>query len=102
MRKNKYILRLHMPGIVHKTLSRASSSSKLKEAEKRIYKLTPETIAAFLFSTAVSLSGADLPGSNVPQINLLAEFRPIVGSGNNLQNRNFDPVPGNPEMLRPR
>jgi hypothetical protein len=29
---------------------------------------------------------------------LLAEFRPIGESGNNLQNPNFDPVPGSPEI----
>ena len=96
MRKNKYILRFqHMPGTVHKMLSPASFA-KLKNAEKSVYKFVPKTIAAFLFSTAVS--GANLPGSSIPQINLLAEFRPIGGSGNNLQNRNFDPVPGSPEI----
>jgi heme peroxidase len=98
MRKNTYILRFeHMPRIMHKMLSRASFA-KLKNPQKPIYKCIPEIVAAFLFSTAVSLIGADLKGSNIPQINLLPEFRPIGGSGNNLQNPNFDPVPGRPEI----
>jgi peroxidase len=95
---NTHISRFeHMPTIVRKMLSRASFA-KLKSPWRPIYKFIPEIVAAFLFSTAVSLIGADLQASNIPQINLLPEFRPIGGSGNNLQNRNFDPVPGSPEI----
>jgi hypothetical protein len=86
-----------MPKMVQKMLSYASFA-KPKNPRKPIYKFIPKTAAAFLISTAVSLIGADLKGSNIPQINLLPEYCPIGGSGNNLQNPNFDPVPGRAEI----
>ena len=36
--------------------------------------------------------------SRQPPVSLLKEFRPIGGSGNNLQHPNFDPIPGSPEI----
>jgi peroxidase len=35
---------------------------------------------------------------NIPQISLLREFRPIGGSGNNLESPHFDVEPGSPEI----
>ena len=98
MRKNMYLLRLnHLRKIWDKVLRRGSFA-KLKKARKPIPGLIQGTAAACLFSTVVSVSAADLQGGRIPPINLLAEFRPIGGSGNNLQNRAFDAVPGSPEI----
>jgi peroxidase len=49
------------------------------------------TVACLLTYTAISPSLAD-------PINLLREFRPIGGAGNNLANPNLNVVPGNPEL----
>jgi heme peroxidase len=81
MRKNTAILRYqYLPGMPHKTRGR------------------PILITSVFFVAILSATAADLRGSDSPQINLLQEFRPIGGSGNNLQNSAFDPVPGSPEV----
>ena len=49
------------------------------------------TVVCLLTYTAISPSLAD-------PINLLREFRPIGGVGNNLANPNLDVVPGSPEL----
>jgi peroxidase len=57
-----------------------------------------ETIACLVFLTVLSAKAADLRGGNIPQINLLKVFRPIGGSGNNLNNPDLDVVPGSAEL----
>ena len=98
MRKNMSILRYQQTrGKPHKALSHASLA-KLKKLPLPAYKFIPETIACLLFFTMVSAMAADLRGRGSPQINLLEEFRPIGGSGNNLENPDLDVVPGSPEI----
>jgi peroxidase len=58
----------------------------------------PVLITSVFFVAILSATAADLRGSDSPQINLLQEFRPIGGSGNNLQNSAFDAAPGSPEI----
>src|SRR5260370_41324650 len=55
-------------------------------------------ITAVFFAALLSATVADLQGANIPQINLLEKFRPIGGSGNNLENPDLDVVPGSPEI----
>ena len=96
MCKNTYILRFHYaPRMLRKILGKGSIA-KLKKTQRQTYKSIPEIVATFFFFTMLSVT-VDLRGSS-PQINLLQEFRPIGGSGNNLQNRYFDAVPGSPEF----
>jgi peroxidase len=58
----------------------------------------PLFVIYVFFATALSAAAADLRGVNPPHISLLKEFRPIGGSGNNLENPDLDVVPGSPEM----
>src|SRR6516162_4252093 len=58
----------------------------------------PLFITYVFFVLTLSATAADLRGVNTPQISLLKEFRPIGGSGNNLENPDFDVVPGSPEI----
>ena len=58
----------------------------------------PLIITYVLFVTTLSATAANLRGLNARQINLLEKFRPIGGSGNNLENPDFDLVPGSPEI----
>lgn len=58
----------------------------------------PLIITYVLFVATLSATAADLRGLNAPQINLLEKFRPIGGSGNNLENPDLDVVPGSPEI----
>jgi hypothetical protein len=89
MCKNTCILRFHHTRrIVHKILGRPSVA-KLKNPQRQTYKSIPEAVATLFLFTVVSVTVADLRGSSSPQINLLQEFRPIGGSGNNLQNPDF-------------
>jgi peroxidase len=53
---------------------------------------------AVLCTAVLAMDAGYLKGQGSPQITLLQEFRPIGGSGNNLQNPNLDPVPGAPEI----
>jgi peroxidase len=55
-------------------------------------------IAWLLLSMLASPSMAEDRGDAIPQVQLLKEFRPIGGSGNNLEHPNLDPVPGSPEI----
>ena len=56
----------------------------------------------FTFAAIIALltSAAALPSlaSDGSHMRLLQEFRPIGGSGNNLENPDFDPVPGSAEL----
>jgi peroxidase len=53
---------------------------------------------AVLCTAVLAMDAGYLKGQGSPQITLLQEFRPIGGSGNNLQNPNLNPVPGAPEI----
>jgi len=53
---------------------------------------------AVLCMAVLAMDAGDLKGQGSPRITLLQEFRPIGGSGNNLQNPNLDPVPSAPEI----
>src|SRR6516164_1414523 len=53
---------------------------------------------AVLCTAVLAMDAGNLKGQGSPPITLLQEFRPIGGSGNNLQNPNLDPVPGAPEI----
>src|ERR1700674_4700883 len=98
MRKNTSILRYQQTwGNPHIDLCHASLA-KLKRLPLPAYKFIPETITCLLFFTVVSAMAADLRGRGSPQINLLEKFRPIGGSGNNLENPDLDVVPGSPEI----
>jgi peroxidase len=57
------------------------------------YKFIAATVALLLTGGTVSPSLAQ----ESPSIGLLQEFRPIGGSGNNLDNPKLDAIPGNPE-----
>ena len=48
--------------------------------------------------TLLSSTAADNRGQGSPQVNLLREFRPIGGTGNNLFHRNLNAVPNSPEI----
>ena len=58
----------------------------------------PIVVTYVFFVTLLSATAADLRGVNIPQINLLEEFRPIGGFGNNLEKPHVDVVPGSPEI----
>ena len=58
----------------------------------------PIVVTYVFFVTLLSATAADLRGVNIPQINLLEEFRPIGGFGNNLEKPHLDVVPGSPEI----
>jgi peroxidase len=57
-----------------------------------------KAVAYLIFFTIGSATAGDLRGWCSPEISLLKEFRPIGGSGNNLQNPALDVVPGTPEI----
>src|ERR1700736_3810752 len=98
MRKNTSILRYQQTrGKPQKVLNHASLA-KLKRLPLPAYKFIPESITCLLFFTVVSAMAADLRGRGSPQINLLQEFRPIGGAGNNRENPDLDVVPGSPEI----
>jgi peroxidase len=58
----------------------------------------PLLMAGVSSCAALSASASDLPGSGIPQVSLLKEYRPIGGVGNNLRNPRLNAVPGAPEM----
>jgi peroxidase len=62
------------------------------------YKTIPEIIACLLLLTVLSATAGDLRGNCSPRIVLLKEFRPIGGSGNNVENPDLNVVPGAPEI----
>jgi peroxidase len=98
MSKNTSLLRYQKTrGEPHKALGHAPLA-KLKRLLLPAYNFIPEAIACLLFFTVVSAMAADLRGRGSPQINLLEEFRPIGGSGNNRENPDLDVVPGSPEI----
>ena len=98
MSKNTSLLRYQQTrGKPHKALGHAPLA-KLKRLLLPAYNFIPEAIACLLFFTVVSAMAADLRGRGSPQINLLEEFRPIGGSGNNRENPDLDVVPGSPEI----
>src|SRR5437879_5319266 len=96
MRRNKLILQFHpSQGIPQKTLGQAFFA-KLTKPPLPSLKFIP--IACLLFFVAVSAKAANVPGRWLREIGLLNEFRPIGGSGNNLENPDLDVVPGAPEI----
>jgi peroxidase len=56
------------------------------------------TLAQTAPSTTPTPSAADRSSSANASITLLPEFRPIGGSGNNLDNPSLDPTPNSPEL----
>jgi peroxidase len=94
MRKNMDVLRSHQ------TLENCYNAFLGKLRRPRIpgSKLIPEITACVFCLTLVSATAADLLGGNTPQISLLAAFRPIGGSGNNLENPDLNVVPGSAEL----
>jgi peroxidase len=96
MRKNKPILQIHQHlRIPHNALGHAFFA-KLKTPLLPTYKFIP--IACLSLFTVASATAADQRGRGCPQISLLAEFRRIGGSGNNLEDPDLDVVPGGPEI----
>jgi peroxidase len=96
MRKNKPILQIHQhPRIPHNALGHVFCA-KFKTPLLLAYKFIP--IACLSLFTVASAIAADQRGRGCPQISLLEEFRPIGGSGNNLENPDLDVVPGGPEI----
>ncbi|MBV9644574.1 MAG: peroxidase family protein [Verrucomicrobia bacterium] len=61
-------------------------------------KLIPAIVASVSFFAASWLTADDLPHRWNFEIRLLREFRPIGGSGNNLQNPDLNVAPGAPEL----
>jgi peroxidase len=74
-------------------------------------KITSTVVALLVWCTGFSQTAADNQNENGPnrgngpqgnesasQIRLLPDFRPIGGTGNNLQNPDLDVVPGSPEI----
>jgi peroxidase len=62
------------------------------------YLIKPGAMACLsLFAAAPILVAQDRAVSS-PQINLLEEFRPIGGSGNNLKNQDLNAIPGSAEL----
>src|SRR6202047_4354225 len=98
MRKNTSILRYQQRREKTDKVFSHAPLAKLKRLSLPAYKFIPETITCLLLFTVVSAMAADLRGRGSPQINLLEEFRPIGGSGNNLENPDLDVVPGSPEI----
>ena len=62
------------------------------------YKLIPEIMACVSCFAAIFVAAGGLSGTGNVQINLLSEFRPIGSAGNNLNNPDFNAVPGSPEL----
>jgi peroxidase len=60
--------------------------------------LITQLIAWVSCFAAISVTAAGLPDRWNFQIRSLREFRPIGGSGNNLQNPDFNAIPGSPEL----
>jgi hypothetical protein len=90
MRKNTSILRYKQtPGKPHKPPSHAPLA-KLKGLLLPAYKFIPETIAWLLFSRCYRYWRPIFGGGVAPQIDLLQEFRPIGGSGNNRESPDLD------------
>ena len=54
--------------------------------------------ALLLFTPFFNAVGQNFRGRNNPDTNLLTEFRPIGGSGNNLVHPNLNTPPGTPEL----
>jgi peroxidase len=61
--------------------------------------LSKSSIAmAFLFMSLVGIHAQNQANQSTSRLQLLPEFRPIGGSGNNLANPNLNAVPGSPEI----
>jgi heme peroxidase len=58
----------------------------------------PLIITYVFFVAILTATAANLQGANIPEINLLEQFRPIGGSGNNLENPRLNVPPGSPEI----
>jgi peroxidase len=61
----------------------------------RCHQLRPGMMACGLYFAVISALAASPPTT---AISLLSEFRPIGGSGNNLEKPDFNVVPGSPEL----
>jgi peroxidase len=97
MRKNMCILRfLQVPGKSHQ-ISRPASLTKFEKplSTPRIFFRTFSCLLPF---AVLSATAADLRGRGSPSVSLMREFRPIGGTGNNLQRPNLNAVPGTPEL----
>jgi peroxidase len=55
-------------------------------------------VLALLFMPLSGIVAQNQFNQGPPEVQLLREFRPIGGSGNNRENPNLDAVPGNPEI----
>ena len=60
--------------------------------------LRPGILACGLYFAVLSAPGASPPATASVPISLLREFRPIGGSGNNLEKPDLNVVPGSPEL----
>jgi peroxidase len=96
MRKNKPILQIHQHLRIPYNVLGHAFFAKLKTPLLPAYRFI--LIACLLLFTIASATAADQRGRGCPQISLLEEFRPIGGSGNNLENPDLDVVPGAPEI----
>ncbi|MBV9489994.1 MAG: peroxidase family protein [Verrucomicrobia bacterium] len=85
------------PQIRRKALNPASYAS-LTTFLRATNKLAPSVLAGLLFVTSIPASATGLQGQNLPQINLLREFRPVGGTGNNLLHPALNAVPGRAEL----
>ena len=87
-------------GLILAIMRRNTSTSRCQQPPGMQLKIRghPLIITYVLFVATLSATAADLRGLNAPQINLLEKFRPIGGSGNNLENPDLDVVPGSPEI----
>jgi peroxidase len=94
MRRNMDVLRSHQ------VLENCYHAFLGKFRRRRIpgYRLIPEITTCVFCLTLVSATAADLLMGNTPQISLLKAFRPIGGSGNNLENPDLNAVPGSAEL----
>jgi peroxidase len=65
----------------------------------QIHNVSRSSIAlAMLFMPMSDIVAQNQPNQRTPEVQLLPEFRPIGGGGNNLSNPNLDVLPGNPEI----
>ena len=94
MRKNMDVLPLRQMLCV----SHSATSKKPKKPAKPRSHLLSEGIVCFLSLTALSAAAGDLSGHPLPQVSLLSEFRPIGGTGNNLQFPGLNATPGSPKI----
>jgi peroxidase len=79
-------------------ISRPAFHAKRRSLPIPCFELITQLIAWVSCFAAISVTAAGLPDRWNFQIRSLREFRPIGGSGNNLQNPDFNAIPGSPEL----